>query len=53
MDGGKRGEASERQKTEEEIAHEEREKLIRQEKARLAEMDQVFIAFGNCFNYFA
>uniref|UniRef100_A0A8R1TNV0 Nucleolar protein 14 n=1 Tax=Onchocerca volvulus TaxID=6282 RepID=A0A8R1TNV0_ONCVO len=40
MDGGKRGEASERQKTEEEIAHEEREKLIRQEKARLAEMDQ-------------
>ncbi|VDO52493.1 unnamed protein product, partial [Onchocerca flexuosa] len=40
MSGGKRGEASERQKTEEEIAREEREKLIRQEKSRLAQMDQ-------------
>uniref|UniRef100_A0A1I8E8X8 Nucleolar protein 14 n=1 Tax=Wuchereria bancrofti TaxID=6293 RepID=A0A1I8E8X8_WUCBA len=41
MDNGKRGEASERQKTEEEIAHEEREKLIRQEKARLAQLADI------------
>ncbi|KAK6102119.1 Nop14-like family protein [Brugia pahangi] len=41
MDSGKRGQASERQKTEEEIAHEEREKLIRQEKARLAQLADI------------
>uniref|UniRef100_A0A915Q596 Nucleolar protein 14 n=1 Tax=Setaria digitata TaxID=48799 RepID=A0A915Q596_9BILA len=40
MNSEKRGEASERQKTEEEIAHEEREKLIKQEKARLARIYQ-------------
>uniref|UniRef100_A0A1I7VGJ0 Nucleolar protein 14 n=1 Tax=Loa loa TaxID=7209 RepID=A0A1I7VGJ0_LOALO len=40
MDSGKRGEASERQKTKEEIAYEEREKLVRQEKARLARIDK-------------
>lgn len=39
-DKGKRGEASERQKTEEELAHEEREKLIKQEKARLARLNE-------------
>lgn len=49
MDSGKRGEASERQKTVEEIAHEEREKLVRQEKARLAGMDQVFCYFRELF----
>ncbi|KAM3723062.1 Nucleolar protein [Dirofilaria immitis] len=40
MDSGKRGKASEREKTEEEIAHQDREKLIRQEKARLTQIYQ-------------
>uniref|UniRef100_A0A183ESY2 SNW domain-containing protein 1 n=1 Tax=Gongylonema pulchrum TaxID=637853 RepID=A0A183ESY2_9BILA len=35
MNSDKRGDASERQKTEEELAREEHEKLIRQEEARL------------------
>ncbi|CAG9536163.1 unnamed protein product [Cercopithifilaria johnstoni] len=40
MDSGKRGEATEPQKIEKEKANENREKLIRQEKTRLAKMDQ-------------
>lgn len=39
MDSGKRGEASERQKTAEEIARDEHLKLIALEKARLARME--------------
>lgn len=49
MDGGKRGKASEQQKTGEEKAHEEREKLIRQEKARLARINQVLYCFCHSF----
>lgn len=45
MDGGKKGEATEVQKTEEEIAQEKRGKLIRQEKARLALIDKVFLQY--------
>ncbi|KHN77573.1 Nucleolar protein 14 [Toxocara canis] len=39
MDSGKRGEAAERQKTEEEIAKDEQLKLIELEKARIARME--------------
>uniref|UniRef100_A0A915AKP5 Nucleolar protein 14 n=1 Tax=Parascaris univalens TaxID=6257 RepID=A0A915AKP5_PARUN len=39
MDSGKRGEASERQKTADEIARDERLKLIELERARLARME--------------
>lgn len=48
MERGKRGVASERQKTEEEKAYEERERLIRQEKARLALMEEV-LSFRDLF----
>ncbi|VDN02731.1 unnamed protein product [Thelazia callipaeda] len=40
MDHGKKGEASEREKTDDELAREERKDLIRQEKNRIAQMNE-------------